>query len=306
MINKFNKYTKILIFLFFVLLISFSCKNEKQYYVKPKLKDTLTLTEVEKHIDTIKEIILKEKKIYLSFYFGQTKDSVKALQNSYIKKGLFYKEKVSYDSLPHFFSTISLNRFNNGSNSNLKIKVDVRFNFEKNKLESMLLVLFSPKNYVPKKLKKPIILRSLEELEDNLIGKKNNIDFTSEMNEEKENINNISFIYIKPIFEDIDELYTTKYGVPIKIRNNDLNDQMKLLWLFKGKYIRLDFVDINNISKNYYDNLDEDILIGRVFYNTIINEAKSNRIINKSNSNTINKVDLNLIKKRKNAELNGI
>lgn len=309
-----------------LLTFTFSCKNidESKKNIDFKIKkDTLTSLEVEKHIASIKKTEIKNKKIYLDFYFGQSTDSVVLLQKKYIKERKIYMKKVKWDKTPHFFSNIPLEITNVTTMKKSVLKTDIRFNMENGKLVSIMLELFSERNFVPIELKKVQKNNSLKELEDNLLNKSNSMDLDSEMKKRKSYIENISYLYVNEIYVDIKQLYKSKYGNPIYIKNelrienpfNDVNydksDPLNLLWLIDGKYIKFNFIGSYSISLDYYNSDDtfnsDDVLIGSIFYNTIENEIDSIRNLKKIDNNDRNKkIDSSFIRERKRAEEIGI
>lgn len=277
------KKISLIIFLLGISSIVYSCKNNSKTEPFSK-KDTINSNEIEMYLDTIKKTNLTDKKIFLDFYFGEPLNSVILKRKRYINEKRIIKKNVGFDNLPHFFYFITLDKFNITTKEKTQIKIDIRFNFEKDKLSSILLSMYAPSNFVPNELKKTLKISNLKELEDNLTGKSNSINFEEEMKNEEKNIKIISSLYTSDIYNEINELYSSKYGNPIYIRdelklknpfNNNDNEPTDLLWLVNGKYIKFRYVGNYNISSNYYNFNEEDVLIGSIFYNTIKAEIKN-------------------------------
>ena len=307
-------------------IVAFSCKNlnKNTGIVESDIKkDTLNTFEVENQIGNIKNTEIKNKKIYLDFYFGQPIESVILLQKKYIREGKIYMKKVEWDKTPHFFSNIPLQTTNVSTVKESKLKTDIKFNVKDGKLTSILLELFSERNFVPNELKKNQKNVSLKELEDNLTNESNSMDLDSELKKQKSKIENISFLYVNQIYLEIKELYKNKYGNPIYIKNElrikntindnhfDKGDPFKLLWLVDGKYIEFNYLGLYSISLDYYNSKNninnDDILIGSIFYNTIKAEQdsyKNNKTTNQFETN--NKIDSSSIKARQRADKIGI
>lgn len=293
------KKISLIIFLFGISSIVYSCKNNSK--IVPFLKkDTINFNEIKMCLDTIKNTNLRDKKIFLDFYFDEPLNSVIFKQKRYIAEKKIIKKNVDFDNLPHFFYFITLDKFNITTKEKLQIKIDIRFNFKKDKLSSILLSMFAPSSFVPNELKKTLKVLNLKELEDNLTGKSNSINFEEEMKNEEKNIKTISSLYANDIYNEINELYSSKYGNPIHIRNefkiknpfnNSYNDSEStdLLWLINGKYVKFDYVGNFNISSNYYNSNEEDVLIGSIFYNTIKDEI--NYVKTPMNSNVEQKTN---------------
>ncbi len=232
-------------------------------------------------------------------------------------------KKVTWEKTPHFFSNIPLEIYNETTRKESILKTDIRFNIQNGKLVSITLALFSERNFVPTVLKKIQKKSGLKELEENLLGKSNSLDLGSEMEKQKSTIQNISYLYVNKIYEDIKQLYMSKYGSPLYIKNElrmknpyndtifDKNEPLNLLWLIDGKYIKFDFSGSYSISLNYYNsdtfNNNDDVLIGTVYYSTIINEIEFYKNFNKTKfDESNNEIDSSSIKDRKRANETGI
>lgn len=316
---------KIQISLIIFSLILFSCqKNENDIISKTNIvKDTLNTNELEKIITSTKTTQLVDKKLFLDFYVGQPFDSVLELQKKYIKEGRIYYKNVYWEKQQHLFINIPLEITNVTTLKKAILKTDIRFNFDNGKLSSMMLVLFSEKNLVPNELKKNQKEVTLKELEDNLLNKSNSMDLDSEMEKQKSSIETISFLHVKGIYEDLKQLYVTKYGNPIYLKNelrvknpygdilDDKNDPLNLLWLVDGKYIKFNFTGLYSVSLEYYNSNNksrkEDILIGSIFYSTIENEKESYKNYKRKNLiESNNKIDSSVINEKKRIEETGI